>query len=433
VTAPHQPLPVDETSRAALADAGLRLDVVDHSDETAHTAWFLAESRGFHGPRPGPELIEQRRRQLSADERLVGVFDPTSPDPALPVATTICWPADLTVPGRRTVPAWAVSGVTVAPTHRRRGIARALLTAELRTAVAMGLPLAVLTVSESTIYGRFGFGVAALARDVKILTGRARWTGPEAPGRVHFVSPEQLLTDGYEIVERVRRETPGQIHYRHDSVFWLRQLGLTVGDENAKKLRLVRYDDSGGTPQGFAIYELVQDETDFAEHELKLHTLVAATPEAYAGLWRYLIEMDLVSSVTAHLRPVDEPLRWMISDFRAMSITETDHLWVRVLDVPVVLGARTYARAGRLVLRVDDPLGFADGTWALDVDGTGQASVSATDAPADATVTAAALGSLVLGGVRATALAAAGTVQGDAEGLDAMFRSSVEPYLSIWF
>jgi hypothetical protein len=39
----------------------------------------------------------------------------------------------------------------------------------------------------------------------------------------------------------------------------------------------------------------------------------------------------------------------------------------------------------------------------------------------------------VLGGVRATALAAAGTVQGDAEGLDAMFRSSVEPYLSIWF
>jgi predicted acetyltransferase len=433
VTAQHLPLPIDETSRATLAESGLRLAVVDHADTAQHTAWFLAESRGFHGPRPSDELIAQRREQLSDDERLVGVFDPTSPDPASPVATTICWPADLTVTGRRTIPAWAISGVTVAPTHRRRGIARALLTAELRTAAAMGLPLAMLTVSESTIYGRYGFGIAALAQDVKILTRRARWTGPDAPGRIHFVSAEQLLGDGHELVERVRRETPGQMHYRHDSTLWRRQLGLTAGDENAKKLRMVRYDDSAGTPQGFAVYELVEDETDFAEHELKLHTLVAATTEAYAGLWRYLIEMDLVSTVTAHLRPVDEPLRWMLSDFRAMSITETDHLWVRVLDVPAALGARTYARAGRLVIHVDDPLGFADGTWALDVDGTGEATVTSSDEPADATVTAAALGSLLLGGVRATTLAAAGTVQGDAERLDEMFRSPVEPFLSIWF
>ena len=306
MTAQHQPLPIDETSRAALAETGLRLDVVDHTDVDRHAAWFLAESRGFHGPRPSTELVAQRQEQLSDDERLVGVYDPTSPDPDSPVATTICWPADLTVPGRRTIPAWAISGVTVASTHRRRGIARALLTAELRTAVAMGLPLAMLTVSESTIYGRFGFGVAALARDVKILTRRARWTGPDAPGRVHFVSSDQLLLDGHEIVERVRRETPGQMHYRRESTLWRRQLGLTAGDENAKKLRLVRYDDSSGTPQGFAIYELAEDDTDFAEHELKVHALVAATTEAYAGLWRYLIEMDLVSSITAHLRPVDE-------------------------------------------------------------------------------------------------------------------------------
>ena len=433
MTAQHPSLPIDETSRAALAESGLRLAVVDHADPAQHTAWFLAESRGFHGPRPSEELMAQRREQLSDDERLVGVFDPTSPDPDSPVATTICWPADLTVPGRRTIPAWAVSGVTVASTHRRRGIARALMTAELRTAAAMGLPLAMLTVSESTIYGRYGYGVAALARDVTILTRRARWTGPDAPGRIHFVSAEQLLVDGYELVERVRRETPGQMHYRHDSTLWGRQLGLTVGDENAKKLRLVRYDDEGGTPQGFAVYELVEDEKDFAEHELKLHTLVAATTDAYAGLWRFILDMDLVSKVSAHLRPVDEPLRWMISDFRAMSITETDHLWVRILDVPTTFGARTYARAGRLVIRVDDPLGFADGTWALDVDDAGEATVTAVDETPEVIVGVAALGSLLLGGVRATALAAAGTVRGDAERLDGMFRSPVEPFLSIWF
>jgi predicted acetyltransferase len=433
VTAPEQALPIDETSRATLATAGLRLDVVDHTDAAAHDAWFRAESRGFHGAEPSAALVDQRHAQLRPEHRLVGVFDPTAPDPAMPVGTTICWPTDLTVPGRRTIAAWAVSGVTVAPTHRRRGIARALMEAELRTAAALGLPVAMLTVSESTIYGRYGYGVAALARDVTIDARRAHWTGPQAPGRVGFVSAEQLLADGHEIVERVRRETPGQMTYDRDSTLWRRQLGLSVDDENAKKLRFVRYDSTAGTPQGFAIYQVVGDDVDFSQHDLKVHALVAATDEAYAGLWRYLIEMDLVSTVSAHLRPVDEPLRWMVSDFRSVRVTESDHLWVRVLDVPAALGARTYATAGRLVVRVDDPLGFADGTWALDVGSDGEATVTAVDDPADVSVTAAALGSLLLGGVRATALAVAGTVTGDAERLDAMFGSPVEPFLSIWF
>ncbi|MET0931771.1 MAG: GNAT family N-acetyltransferase [Aeromicrobium sp.] len=433
MNAQEQALPIDETSRAALAADGLRLDVVDHADATAYAAWFRAEVRGFHGDRPSEALIEQRHAQAADTDRLVGVWDETAPDPVVPVATTICWPADLTVPGRRTVPAWAVSGVTVSSTHRRRGVARALMEAELRTAAALGLPVAMLTVSESPLYGRYGYGVAALARDVKVLTRRVRWTGPDAPGRLHFVSADQLLVDGHEIVERVRRETPGQMSYARDSALWRRQLGLSVDDENAKKLRFVRYDDVSGTPQGFAIYLIVEDESDFTEHDLRLHALVAATPEAYAGLWRFLIEMDLVSTVSAHLRPVDEPLRWMISDFRAVRITETDHLWVRVLDVPRALGARTYASSGRLVLRVDDPLGFADGTWALDVDADGKATVTAVDEPPAVTITASALGSLLLGGVPARSLAAAGTLQGDAERLDAMFRSPVEPFLSIWF
>jgi predicted acetyltransferase len=433
VTTTPADLQIDETSRAVLAAGGLRLDVLDHTDAAAYAEWFRAETRGFHGAEPSAAVTEQQHSRLLDGHRLVGVWDPTTPAPDRPVATTICWPADLTVPGRRTVSAWAISGVTVAPTHRRRGIARALMEAELRTAVELGLPLAVLTVSESTLYGRYGFGVAALARDVKISTRRVRWTGPAAPGRIHFVPTEQLAVDGHEIVERVRRETPGQISYDREGTLWLRQLGLSADDDNAKKLRCVRYDDSGGTPQGFAIYRVTENEQDFAEHELTLHALVAATPEAYAGLWRFVLEIDLVSTVTAHLRPVDEPLRWMVSDFRAVRVTEVDHLWVRVLDVPAALGARTYADMGRIVIAVDDPQGHAAGTWALDVGAAGTATVSAVDETADVIVTASALGSLLLGGVRATALAAAGSVHGDAARLDEMFRSPVEPYLSIWF
>ncbi|MCW2771167.1 MAG: family N-acetyltransferase [Aeromicrobium sp.] len=423
--------PIDETSRARLAEQSLTMRLVDPSDPDDHAAWFHAETRGFLGPTPPDEQVEARRTGFVAGRRLVGVLDATAADPATPVATTTCWPTDLTVPGRRSVPAWAVSGVTVAPTHRRRGIARALLDAELRTAIALGCPVAVLTVSESTIYRRFGFAPAALARDVTVLTRRVRWTGPTPTGRVHFVSPEQLREVGHRIVERVRLESPGQISY--EGHLWDRQLGLAVGDSNAMNLRFVRYDDADGTPQGFAVYQLKEDPSDFVEHDVTLHALVATTTDAYAGLWRFLLEMDLVTKVSAHLRPVDEPLRWMIDDFRAVRVNEFDHLWVRVLDVPAALTARTYASPGQLVLAVDDPDGPAAGTWAIDVDERGEATVEATHEPADASATATALGSLYLGGVSAATLAATGTLTGDAARVDATFRSTVAPYLSIWF
>jgi predicted acetyltransferase len=427
----NTPLPLDAIARDQLAADGLRLGRADVHDRDAFAAWFRAESRGFMSPALSDERIGQRHGYLNPTDLLSGVWDSTAADPASPVATIESWVADLTIPGGTSVPAWAISGVTVAPTHRRRGIARALLEMELRDAARAGVPLAMLTVSESTIYGRFGFAPAALARDLVIDTRRASWTGPDAPGRVHFVTADQIQVVGYEIVERVRLATPGQMHY--SGVLWDRQLGLMVGDDNAKNLRFVRYDDIDGDSQGFAVYSVREDEADFSQHTLALHALVTASAGAYAGLWRFLLEMDLVSTVKAHLRPVDEPLRWMISDFRAVQVTEIDHLWTRVLDAPAALRARTYASPGRLVIGVDDGLGFAAGTWTLDVDETGRATVTPTDRAPDVVVSVAALSALHLGGASAHALAAAGMVHGDFGRLDATFHSPIAPYLSIWF
>lgn len=432
MTAAHLDLPIDETSRARLAADGLTFRLVDTTSPSDHAAWSHAVNRGFLGPRMSEAATEDRRLTLDGD-RLVGVYDPSTPLPAEPVGTTHCWPAELSLPAGRTIAAWAVSGVTVAQTHRRRGIARALMEAELRTAAALGKPLAMLTVSESTIYGRFGYAPAALARDLTIATRRVRWIGPLAAGRVVHVSAEQLRDEGHAIVERVRVATPGEVSYSATGHLWLRQLGLTFEHENAKNLRFVRHDDVDGVAQGFAIYQLVENEADFTDHVLKLHALVAATTEAYAALWRFVLDMDLVSTVTAHLRPVDEPLRWMIDDFRAVSITESDHLWVRVLDPQAVLAARTYGSADRLVLTVDDPLDHAAGTWALETDEAGEARVTAVDESADVSLSVNALGSLLLGGGSASTWAATGQLRGDAQRIDRMFRSPVAPFLGTWF
>ncbi|RCL88047.1 MAG: GNAT family N-acetyltransferase, partial [Microbacterium sp.] len=169
----------------ALANQGLRIEQIDNATRVQNDPWLSAVARGFLEDEP----VEVRREAFvghTAHRRKLGVYDATCPQPEIPVATFASWPTELTVPGG-TVQASAISSVTVAPTHRRRGILRSVMAGELRTAASLGLPVAALTVSESTIYGRFGFGAAAAAANWEIRTRRAGWIGPEAPGRVDFV------------------------------------------------------------------------------------------------------------------------------------------------------------------------------------------------------------------------------------------------------
>ncbi|MGB4135169.1 MAG: sterol carrier protein domain-containing protein, partial [Microbacterium sp.] len=89
-----------------------------------------------------------------------------------------------------------------------------------------------------------------------------------------------------------------------------------------------------------------------------------------------------------------------------------------------------------VVLRVDDALGLAAGTWRLVVDATGTATVAPTDSAPDIVLGVAELSALYAGGVRATALAAAGLIAGDAAimaSLDDAFRTAEAPTLGIWY
>lgn len=432
--------PIDPTSAAVLAAQNLRLGLVDTADAHAFNAWLRSDARGFHDTHPDDDTLDAQRAGVGY-RRSTGVWDATVPEPQDPVGTVSSWPTQLTVPGHTSVTAWAISAVTVAPTHRRRGVARALLEAELRTARDLGAPLAILTVSEATIYGRYGFGPAAMMADWKINTRRATWTGPRATGRVHFVSPESLRGIAPEIIEAARLACPGDIE--RWAALGDRVLGIGPDKDRIKKLRIVRYDDADGIPQGFAAYTVTENGPDFSSHVLDVQNLVAATDDAYAGLWRYLIEMDLVEMVTAPLRRIDEAFVWQLSDFRAArKSNEHDHLWTRILDLTAALEARTYSAPGRIVLDVSDPLGFADELVLLEIGQNGSASVSPLDgeAPEDAaalSLPVADLGSMYLGGVSATSLLRAGRIAelrpGSADAADAAFRSSVTPWLGVWF
>ena len=434
-------LPIDVESATGLSRQGLRMSLLDTDDAPAFAAWLGAVGRGFQGGRDTPEVIEARR--LTAGRRRnTGVWDESVVDSATPVATVAGWPCELTVPGHGAIGAWAISAVSVSPTHRRQGVAGALLEAELRTTKALGLPVAALTVTEATIYSRWGFAPAAMSADLTIDTTRVTWTGPMVPGRVQFVEADRLLTEGAAIVERVRLQTPGQVSF--SGVLWERLLGVGVGlEDQAKALRFVRYDDAAGEPQGFAVYKVLDNRTTSARAAVELEYLVAATDDAYAALWRFLIELDLVGEIRAPLRSTDEPVYWQVSDARAVQKhEERDHLWIRIVDVPATLTGRRYHAPGHFVLDVSDPLGYAAGRFLFTVQADGTAVVSELegDIPGDADAVALSvneLGSLYLGGVSATTLHRAGRIQeltpGAAAVLDRTFRATTTPWLSIWF
>jgi len=433
VTEPFQTLPADPASAAALADRGLRYALVDTADADAFAHWLGADERGFHAPAPTPDRAESARERVGY-RRTTGVYDGAAAEPEVPVATVSSWVAQLTVPGERTMDAWAISSVTVAPTHRRRGIARALLEGELRTAVAVGAPAAILTASEATIYGRFGFAPAAPATTVSVDRRRVGWAGPPPAGSVHFRSPAAMRDEVEAIARRALLRTPGEVD-RWPGL-WDRMLGLTdPTSERSRGIRAARYDDADGHPRGFVVYAVKRSEPDHGT--VVVDQLLAETDEAYRALWRFVLEHDFVDEVRATLRSIDEPLRWMVSDPRAITTSEYgDHLWLRVLDVPATLSARTYSAASRLVLAVDDPLGYAHGTWVLETDASGRAFVHATDEPAGIRLGIEELGAIALGATRASVLASAGRLDGDAGAIataDRVFAADRTPHLGIWF
>ena len=429
-------LPADPTSTAALAGRGLRMSAIDATDDAAVRAWVEADARGFHDGAPTDEFLAELRDDFVL-QRTIGVFDDTLADPAIPIATVAGWPAPVTLPGGE-VDAWAISAVTVAPTHRRRGIARAMLEGELRTAVEAGLPMAVLTVSEATIYGRYGFGPVTWASRFEVDVRRAGWVGADAPGRVQLISREIAMTTARTLFDEARRATPGDVGivgHRFDRLF-----GAPSDAAERRKRRFVRYDDESGTPRGLAVYHVSEDRHDWSAQILEVDYLVTTTDDAYRALWRYLFELDLIGTVKASLRSTDEPLTWLVANPRMIRTLELrEHLWARVLDAPAVLSARTYGGAGSLTLRVRDPLGFADGVFSIETDAAGTARVTQAEAstgplldlPVDL------LAPLLFGGVSAATLAAAGRITerapGDAATADGLLRSARQPVLTTWF
>jgi predicted acetyltransferase len=348
------------------------------------------------------------------------------------VGTGRLYSLELTMPGGHLVPAAGVSWIAVLPTHRRRGILSAIKRTQLDDAAARGEPLAILYASESGIYRRFGYGVATSSMSVSIERRHSAFLNPVPDGRVRLVGEDDARKLFPEIFERVRRVQPGAV--QRVEAWWPGEFFWRDQDEKGMRNYCV-YESPDGSLDGYAAYRFEAGWSTDSNATVHVHDLVTVAPAARAVLWRYLLDVDLVETIKAWVVPVDEPLRWLLRESRRMRVTRLgDSLWVRVLDAPAALSARTYAVPGRIVFEIVDrirPGGAAAGRLALDGGPDGADARRTNDEP-DLVLDVAGLGGILLGGVRASTLARAGLVEertaGALAAADAMFAVEPQPF-----
>jgi predicted acetyltransferase len=392
--------------------------------------WVACMGVGFLRPR-AEGFAEYFLGEIDLD-RTWGAFDS-----GRVVGTLRSFATRLTVPGPAEQDASAITNVTVVPTHRRQGLMRDMVIADLDSSIERGESLGILIASEYPIYGRFGYGAAieSATYTVDARTARFRQSGT---GRIELVDRDTMRKEAPALYERLRIRRPGSIE--RDDRLWDRILHEEeVPGAEPPKGYCALYRSESGEIDGYLLYQAEPkwDGMGRAQGTLTVDELVSVTPAAYRRLWQFCCGVDLVTTVQAADRPVEEPLAWLLYDGRAVhQSARFDFVWVRILDVCAALSARRYLVEGRVVIEVKDELGFATGRYELEGDADG-ASCTRTSDPAELSLPVDALGSVYMGGVSLRLLAGAGRVEEHHDGAldraDLMFRSAVIPWCSTWF
>ncbi|MFF1809014.1 GNAT family N-acetyltransferase [Streptomyces sp. NPDC058251] len=397
--------------------------------QTEWNVWYDNLIRAFGGV---PEPAEERElyNALTEYDRSLGVWDGDQV-----VGTAGAFTFLLTVPGGACVPAAGVTMVSVAATHRRRGVLTSMMRRQLDDIYAWGEPLAVLTASEPAIYGRFGYGIGTLQLNAEIDTSRVRLSVP--PGtddvRLRYAAPAEVLDACEAVYARLVPGRPGMLARRPG---WER-VGLLDPEDHrdgASPLQCV-VAERDGEVVGYTRFR-VKPEWGAAGHDgsVALSALEGLDPAARAALWRFLFDIDLTSTLRSHARPVDEDLLHLVSDIRRCKLRLKDSLHVRLVDVGAALEARTYQAPVDVVFEVEDAFcPWNEGRWRLTGDAKGACCVRTGEDSADLALSVRELGAAYLGGVSLASLATAGRVrelrQGALAEASVAFSSVIAPWL----
>lgn len=376
----------------------------------------------YFGRTPSPEFVERFGPIIPA-ERIHAAFD----DGAV-VGSGGVFPFETSVPGGF-VRAAGVTLVGVLPTHRRRGILRGLMRAQIDDIHARGEPMAYLWASEDALYGRYGYGVASFSGNVDIPRDRAAFYRDFEPaGLARMVDVDEAV----ELFAGIQRQAAAQ----HPGMFvrtreWWRSRRLSdpewAREGGGEMVRVLLELD--GRPAAYALYRLhFSAERGIPSGFTNVIEAVGDSPEATRGIWRYLLDIDWMERVRASLLPLDHELLLLLREPRRLMFNQRDGLWVRLVDLEAALHARTYKPGEPVTVEVADEFcPWNAGVWELGPDGA-----SRGNGQPELRLDVSALGSAYLGGFTFGALARAGRIEvldaGAVDRADTLFRPDRYPW-----
>lgn len=392
---------------------------------------LLAAARVFRtamvGLPPLPGLPPGKIATLLEPGRTIGVFIGEQL-----VGTADAATGELTLPGGALVGHAAVTHIGVLPSFTRQGIATDLVRHQLRDFAERGEVVATLRASEATIYGRYGYGMASSMQTVEVATARAALRpGVGAGGPVRLIE----AADAWDVLPRVCREhrpsRPGTVG--RSSVWWQ---SLRARTESSPGPSYIAVHGEPGSESGFARYRPLDTEKWFISDQrtIAVEDFFAPTLDAYLGLLRFLLGLDLVDRVVFWMLPIDDPLPGLLVDRRAAKVAAVyDETWLRVVDVEKALTARSYLGDRAVTIAVNDALVPRNSaTFAITGDGA-----EPTDQRPQLHVDIEGLGAAMLGGTTWRSLAASGLAHADdpaaLEAADRLFAVPEAPFAGFFF
>lgn len=358
--------------------------------------------------------------------RMIGAFD----DEDL-VASAGIYPFNVTIPGSE-IPAAGVTMVGVLPTHRRRGILRKMMRTQMEDARERGESIALLWASEDAIYQRFGYGPSANHGSIDIERDFAKFIDDDGPqGRTRLLDTKERMKVLPSIYDRVRVTRPGM--YERSPTWW--EAHTLKDPEHMRNGASPLYTvvlELDGKPEAYATYRVRPkwDDSAVPKGKVEVNEAMGTSPLATREIWRYLFGIDLCERVTGWYLPADFPLLLMIQEARRLRFSLNELLWLRLVDLPAALEARSYAAEGSIVFEIEDDFcEWNQGRWRLNA---GDRRVRRTEEPPELAMKTNALAGAYLGGHTFAQLARAGRIEerkpGSLAKADAMFHTDIAPW-----
>ncbi|MGI8523908.1 MAG: GNAT family N-acetyltransferase [Nocardioides sp.] len=391
-------------------DTDIRVDRATNPERylaTDHLVWF---------DEVGSQSTDAQLVGVPEDQRFAAEVD--GADTATYAGIYGVRPMGLSIPGAdgpNLAPVAGLTWVGVHPDHRRRGLLTAMMRHHFEQTRSEGRALSALHASEPAIYGRHGYGLASLEQTVTL----GRGTTFTAPGleeaAAGIVTRLATITDD-GMAARLRAIDLAAAGHEVGPIVgeqafydrWCEQTPESLRDKESRRVLIASRD---GRDVGHAIFRR-EHKWDNGRPSAKVDCAgVSGEPAARLALFRRLVDLDLVGTVKVFEVGEHDLLHSWLDGPRGTGSLETyDSLWLRLVDLPAALAARSYDEDCDVVVEVTDRAApWNAGRWQIRVQ-DGAAEVDSTEDDADLALSVDVLGAAYLGGGNLLAKLRAGRV-----------------------